>query len=65
MGLPSWMRKMEIKQENLVLDDAVLGKGHFGEVRAGKVTIQGRVTKAAIKTLKGNTMYAEEYMELN
>ncbi|XP_038066675.1 tyrosine-protein kinase receptor Tie-2-like [Patiria miniata] len=55
VGLPSWARKLEIKWENMIIDDEILGKGNFGEVRAGGVRIRGRVTEAAIKTLKDNT----------
>ncbi|XP_038066671.1 ephrin type-A receptor 3-like [Patiria miniata] len=54
VGLPIWARKLEIKWENLIIDDEILGKGNFGEVRAGGVRIGGQVTKAAIKTLKVN-----------
>ncbi|XP_038066662.1 phosphatidylinositol phosphatase PTPRQ-like [Patiria miniata] len=52
--LPSWAAKLEIKRGNLIIDDEILGKGNFGEVRAGGVKIKGKVTKAAIKTMKGN-----------
>ncbi|XP_038066673.1 tyrosine-protein kinase receptor Tie-1-like [Patiria miniata] len=55
VGLPAWARKLEIKWENLIIDDEILGKGNFGEVRAGGVKIKGKVTKAAIKTLKDST----------
>ncbi|XP_038066676.1 angiopoietin-1 receptor-like [Patiria miniata] len=55
VGLPTWARKLEIKLENLIIDDEILGKGNFGEVRAGGVRIGGQVTKAAIKTLKDST----------
>ncbi|XP_038066679.1 angiopoietin-1 receptor-like [Patiria miniata] len=55
VGLPAWARKLEIKWENLIIDDEILGKGNFGEVRAGGVRIRGRVTEAAIKTLKDST----------
>ena len=33
----------------------VLGEGHFGEVRLGGVMIEGEVSKAAIKNLKGTS----------
>ncbi|XP_038066664.1 angiopoietin-1 receptor-like [Patiria miniata] len=52
--LPSWASKLEIKRGNLIIDDEILGKGNFGEVRAGGVKIKGKVTKAAIKTMKGS-----------
>ncbi|XP_038066674.1 angiopoietin-1 receptor-like [Patiria miniata] len=55
VGLPVWARKLEIKWENLMIDDEILGKGNFGEVRAGGVRIRSQVTKAAIKTLKDST----------
>ncbi|XP_022097194.1 angiopoietin-1 receptor-like isoform X2 [Acanthaster planci] len=50
--LPSWAAQMEIRWENLVVEDVILGKGNFGEVRAGGVKMDGNVIKAAIKTLK-------------
>ncbi|XP_022111631.1 angiopoietin-1 receptor-like, partial [Acanthaster planci] len=50
--LPSGTQKMDIKWKNLIVEDVVLGKGNFGEVRAGGVRVKGEVTKAAIKTLK-------------
>ncbi|XP_038066670.1 angiopoietin-1 receptor-like [Patiria miniata] len=52
--LPNWESKLEIKRGNLIIKDEILGKGNFGEVRAGGVKIKGKVTKAAIKTMKGS-----------
>ncbi|XP_038068801.1 angiopoietin-1 receptor-like [Patiria miniata] len=52
--LPIWASELEIKWDNFIIDDEILGKGNFGEVRAGCVKIKGQVTKAAIKTIKGN-----------
>ncbi|XP_038066667.1 angiopoietin-1 receptor-like [Patiria miniata] len=52
--LPSWASQLEIKRGNLIIDDEILGKGNFGEVRAGGVKIKGKVTKTAIKTMKGS-----------
>ena len=53
IGLPPWATNMEIVWENLMIEDRILGKGNFGEVRAGGVKVKGRFIKAAIKTLKG------------
>ena len=53
VGLPPWAAKMQIIWENLMIEDRILGKGNFGEVRAGEVKVKGRFIKAAIKTLKG------------
>ncbi|XP_038066672.1 tyrosine-protein kinase receptor Tie-2-like [Patiria miniata] len=50
--LPAWATKLEIEWDDLIIDDEILGKGNFGEVRAGGVRIGGQVTKAAIKSLK-------------
>ncbi|XP_038066669.1 angiopoietin-1 receptor-like [Patiria miniata] len=52
--LPCWASKLEIKRGNLIIEEEILGQGNFGEVRAGGVKIKGKVTKAAIKTMKGN-----------
>ncbi|XP_038066666.1 angiopoietin-1 receptor-like [Patiria miniata] len=52
--LPRWASKLEIKRGNLIIEEEILGKGNFGEVRAGGVKIKGKVTKAAIKTMKGS-----------
>ena len=59
--LPSWASAFEIRWGNLIVDDVILGKGNFGEVRAGKVKKDGRVTKAAIKTLKGRNSQQHTY----
>ena len=53
VGLPSWALRWEILWTNLVVDDTVLGKGNFGEVRSGSVNIDGKMTKSAIKIMKG------------
>ncbi|XP_038048234.1 angiopoietin-1 receptor-like [Patiria miniata] len=53
VGLPVWAKGLEIQWRNLTIEDKVLGKGNFGEVRAGSLKIRGEVSKVAIKTLKG------------
>ena len=44
--------KWEIPWENLSLYKKILGKGNFGEVQLGRVYINDKWVKAAIKTLK-------------
>ena len=63
IGLPTCATKWEIKWKNLVIEDKILGKGNFGEVRAGEVKIKGGVTKAAVKKLKGKTRNSERYTQ--
>ncbi|XP_022097118.1 angiopoietin-1 receptor-like isoform X2 [Acanthaster planci] len=65
IGLPSWALRWEIKWKNLVVEDTVLGQGNFGEVRSGTVNIDGKITKTAIKVLKGHTSKTdrEDFME--
>ncbi|XP_038069673.1 uncharacterized protein LOC119738785 [Patiria miniata] len=65
VGLPSWALRWEILWKNLVVDDKVLGQGNFGEVRSGTVNIGGRMTKTAIKILKGHASKTdrEDFME--
>ena len=53
VNVPDWALKWKIKWNNLIIEDKILGKGNFGEVRLGAVKGQGKVTKAAIKMLKG------------
>ena len=53
--IPDWALKWEIKWKNLIIEDKILGKGNFGEVRLGGVKVRGQVTKAAIKMLKGKS----------
>ncbi|XP_038055914.1 tyrosine-protein kinase receptor Tie-1-like [Patiria miniata] len=60
VGLPAWAKGLEIQWQNLTIEDKVLGKGNFGEVRAGRIEIKGEVYKVAIKTLKGATTTASE-----
>ncbi|XP_022097192.1 tyrosine-protein kinase receptor Tie-1-like [Acanthaster planci] len=50
--LPSWASAYEIRWEDFIVEDVILGTGNFGEVRAGGVKMDGKVIKAAIKTLK-------------
>ena len=45
--------RWEILWSNLVVDDHILGRGNFGEVRSGTVNIGGQRIKSAIKMLKG------------
>ena len=35
VGLPSWAVRWEILWSNIVIDDKILGRGNFGEVRSG------------------------------
>ncbi|XP_038068352.1 uncharacterized protein LOC119737808 [Patiria miniata] len=65
LGLPSWALRWEILWENLVVDDKVLGRGNFGEVRLGTVIIGGMMTKTAIQVLKGDASKTdrEDFME--
>ncbi|XP_022083827.1 fibroblast growth factor receptor-like isoform X2 [Acanthaster planci] len=58
--LPGWALKWEILWSDLLLDNEVLGRGNFGEVRSGAVKISGRVTRAAIKMLKEQASSAEK-----
>ncbi|XP_033636365.1 ephrin type-A receptor 3-like [Asterias rubens] len=53
VGLPSWAVRWEILRCDLDVDDTVLGRGNFGEVRSGTVDQGGKRTKCAIKILKG------------
>ncbi|XP_071797178.1 tyrosine-protein kinase receptor Tie-1-like [Asterias amurensis] len=52
VGLPTWAVKWSILWTNVILEETVLGRGYFGEVRLGGIKMGGnRVTKAAIKML--------------
>ena len=53
--LPTWAFKWQIKWKDLIVEDTILGEGNFGKVRAGEVKVRGRVTKAAVKMLKGKS----------
>ncbi len=53
IGLPQWAVDWEIQWTNLIVEDTILGKGNFGEVRLGGIKLKGKVIKAAIKMLKG------------
>ncbi|XP_038055932.1 tyrosine-protein kinase receptor Tie-1-like [Patiria miniata] len=59
IGLPAWAKGLEIQWQNLTIEDKVLGKGIFGEVRAGSLEIR-EMSKVAIKTVKGATTTASE-----
>ena len=48
-----WDVKWDILWSNLVVDDHILGRGNFGEVRSGTVNIGEQRIKSAIKMLKG------------
>ncbi|XP_022097116.1 angiopoietin-1 receptor-like [Acanthaster planci] len=65
IGLPSWALRWEIKWKNMVVDDKVLGQGNFGEVRSGTVNIGGKMTKTAVKVLKGQASKTDrdDFME--
>ena len=53
-GLPTWAVKWSILWTNVILEETVLGRGYFGEVRLGVIKMgRNRVTKAAIKMLIG------------
>ncbi|XP_038048240.1 tyrosine-protein kinase receptor Tie-1-like [Patiria miniata] len=63
LGLPAWARGLEIQWQNLTVEDKVVGKGKFGEVRAGRLKSKGGLTRVAIKTLKETaTTTASEYV---
>ena len=53
--LPAWAARWEIEYKDLTVEDEVLGKGNFGEVRAGCMKVNDKVTKVAVKRLKGTT----------
>ncbi|XP_038052759.1 angiopoietin-1 receptor-like [Patiria miniata] len=52
-GLPEWASKWEILWSNLVVEEQVLGRGNFGEVKKGTVKKDGKEIQSAIKMLKG------------
>ena len=60
VGLPSWAVRWEIIRSNLVVDDKILGRGNFGEVRSGTVDVCGQRTKSAVKILKGRVYWNVE-----
>ena len=45
--------KWDIAWKDVRLSGEILGKGNFGEVQLGKVKVNDRWIKAAVKTLKG------------
>ena len=53
--LPAWAARWEIEYKDLMVDDVVLGKGNFGEVKAGCMKVNGKITRVAVKRLKGTT----------
>ncbi|XP_022083663.1 angiopoietin-1 receptor-like [Acanthaster planci] len=58
-NLPSWAEGWKIPWSDLTVDDRILGRGNFGEVRSGSVRIDGERTKSAIRRLKGNASTTE------
>ncbi|XP_038066559.1 tyrosine-protein kinase receptor Tie-1-like [Patiria miniata] len=54
VGLPSWGQGWSVPFKNMMIGDDILGEGNFGEVRDGAVKVGGKISKAAIKTLKAN-----------
>ncbi|XP_022083705.1 uncharacterized protein LOC110975479 [Acanthaster planci] len=64
-GLPCWAERWEIQWSDLTVETRVLGSGNFGEVRAGSVRIDGEVSRAAIKMLKGQVSRVdrEDFMD--
>ncbi|XP_071800330.1 tyrosine-protein kinase receptor Tie-1-like isoform X2 [Asterias amurensis] len=55
VGLPLWAGDWEIQWDHLIVEDTILGKGNFGEVRLGGIKKKRQVIKAAIKILKGGS----------
>ena len=56
VGLPLWAGDWEIQWDHLIVEDTILGKGNFGEVRLGGIKKKRQVLKAAIKILKGEEL---------
>ncbi|XP_071800020.1 tyrosine-protein kinase receptor Tie-1-like [Asterias amurensis] len=59
VGLPTWANPWSVLWDDLMVGNKVLGKGHFGEVHYGGVTVNGDLSKAAIKKLKENAPSAD------
>ena len=58
VGLPLWAGDWEIQWDHLIVEDTILGKGNFGEVRLGGIKKKRQVLKAAIKILKGQELFS-------
>ena len=62
IGLPDWAQRWQVPWENVILEDKVLGRGNFGVVLFGFVTIDGGLrTNAAFKILKGEARSHVEF----
>ncbi len=49
-----WTSKCDLAWKDLTIDStSLIGKGCFTEVRMGSVKIAGKITQAAIKTIRG------------
>ncbi|XP_038061539.1 cAMP-dependent protein kinase catalytic subunit 3-like [Patiria miniata] len=59
-NLPPWAEGWEVPRCDLIMDERVLGRGIFGEVRSGAVIKDGELTRAAIKMLKGHASTSEK-----
>ncbi|XP_038055917.1 ephrin type-A receptor 3-like [Patiria miniata] len=57
--LPLWAKKWQILWNDLNVEEFILGRGNFGEVRAGTVRRGGQIIDAAIKLLKERALSAE------
>ncbi|XP_038061347.1 tyrosine-protein kinase ABL1-like [Patiria miniata] len=59
-NLPPWAEGWKVPRCDLIMDERVLGRGNFGEVRSGAVMKDGELTRAAIKMLKGHASASEK-----
>ncbi|XP_038061564.1 fibroblast growth factor receptor 2-like [Patiria miniata] len=59
-NLPPWAEGWKVPRCDLIMDERVLGRGNFGEVRSGAVMKDGELTRAAIKMLKGHASTSEK-----
>ncbi|XP_038061480.1 tyrosine-protein kinase receptor old-1-like [Patiria miniata] len=59
-NLPPWAEGWKVPRCDLIMDERVLGRGNFGEVRSGAVIKDGELTRAAIKMLKGHASTSEK-----
>ncbi|XP_022111654.1 mitogen-activated protein kinase kinase kinase A-like [Acanthaster planci] len=58
-NLPSWAEGWKIPWSDLTVDDRILGRGNFGEVRSGAVRIDGVMITSAFKMLKAHASASE------
>ncbi|XP_038061371.1 fibroblast growth factor receptor 2-like [Patiria miniata] len=58
-NLPPWADGWKVPRCDLIVDERVLGRGNFGEVRSGGVIKDGELRRAAIKMLKGHASPSE------